>query len=60
MRKCCLIEQVWKPRVLGKETKQVIRVKKSFTINTKTLAKLTNDKGELTIEPEVRNWVEFY
>ena len=49
-----------KPRVLGKETKQVIRVEKSFTINTKTMAKLTNDKGELTIEPEVRNWVEFY
>ena len=24
------------------------------------MAKLINDKGELTIEPKVKNWVDFY
>ena len=48
------------PVVLGGRKKQVIRVEKSFTINTKTMAKLTNDKGELMAEPTVKHWVEFY
>ena len=48
------------PIVLGGEKKQVIRVEKLFVIDVKTMAKLTNDKGELTIEPKVKNWVDFY
>ena len=48
------------PIVLGGEKKQVIRVEKSFVIDVKTMAKLTNNKGELTIEPKVKNWVNFY
>ena len=38
----------------------MIRVEKSFVIDVKTMAKLTNDKEELTIEPKVKNWIDFY